>query len=780
MLDNIQEKHKAHPLPAFIFLAIITLAMFADILFSAGNMVLSQDGTDLTSQFIYWRDFGFSQLRQGNLALWNPHIFSGVPFFGGFQSALLYPPNFLYLVLPLKTAINTGIVLHVFLIGYFMYLWTAYRGLHFLACLLSSVLIMFSGSYFLHIYPGHLTNLCAMAWVPLVFLVIDHLVEHPSLRWCLAGIFTAAMAVLAGHPQYLYFTALAALIYTALCLITFDRRFLIVISLIAACLGAACLTAVQIFSGLDAARESVRSLGLSYQFASMFAFPPENLLTLLTPNFFGDMENFPYWGRCYLWEMSLFIGVTGITLAFYGIIYGHSKTRRFSLAMIIILLILALGVHTPLFKLLYHWLPGFDKFRGSSKFIFFLTIFLALLAAIGLDELIRNKYRGLKITIIILAAGILFWCSALWLFYFTDISPAHAGLWPKILNFISGTGESYLATNLYLNQNFVYESSRFAARSLTQAAVICLLLSLFFYLTKYNKIFIYLIALLAMAEIFIFAHNYRPVFDLQNKLKNDAAVFMREHPGDHRILNLSNPNSAMSTGAFDLWGYDQGVSRRYAQFMYFTQGQNPDLATPYLNFRKIHHLFPMIRCRYIITGQEGKTAVQEIPGALPRFSLITNWQVIAGRDDIFRQMDQTSFDPRKTVILEEAIPLTPTAPDKTGELFMENTSSDHATLSVNIKQPSILLITDSYSHGWKAAPLAGSVQHSYRIMPANYAIMAVPLAATGLHKIRLEYRPTTYIVGKWISLISAAAYLIIVLFSLRRRKAEWSLRRKRN
>ena len=91
----------------------------------------------------------------------------------------------------------------------------------------------------------------------------------------------------------------------------------------------------------------------------MFSYPPENFITLLTPNFFGDNISFPYWGRCYLWEMSLFLGVTGLILAVYGGVYSSKNIRRFSLIMIVLLLLLALGSHTPLFRFLYNFVPGF-------------------------------------------------------------------------------------------------------------------------------------------------------------------------------------------------------------------------------------------------------------------------------------------------------------------------------------------------------------------------------------------------------------------------------------
>src|ERR1044072_2467672 len=100
-------------------LALLTLLMFGPILFASGDIVLSnKDRSDILDQSSHWRQFGFGQLRQAPLPLWNPHIFSGAPFFG-LQSGLLYPLNFPFLILPLARAINWTIALHVFLAGMF-------------------------------------------------------------------------------------------------------------------------------------------------------------------------------------------------------------------------------------------------------------------------------------------------------------------------------------------------------------------------------------------------------------------------------------------------------------------------------------------------------------------------------------------------------------------------------------------------------------------------------------------------------------------------------------
>jgi hypothetical protein len=72
-------------------------------------------------------------------------------------------------------------------------------------------------------------------------------------------------------------------------------------------------------------KETVRSGGLKYEVASTFSLPPENLLTLLVPDVLGSMPTDPtrdtaqnYFGRCYLWEVSVFVGLTGLVLAIVG------------------------------------------------------------------------------------------------------------------------------------------------------------------------------------------------------------------------------------------------------------------------------------------------------------------------------------------------------------------------------------------------------------------------------------------------------------------------------
>ena len=92
---------------------------------------------------------------------------------------------------------------------------------------------------------------------------------------------------------------------------------------------------------------------------------------------------------------------------------------------------------------------------------------------------------------------------------------------------------------------------------------------------------------------------------------------------------------------------------------------------------------------------------------------------------------------------------------------------DHLTIEAVLPEPSILLITDVYSHGWHASPLPGSSQKEYQIMPANYILRAIPLQK-GQHRIHVEYAPHSFKIGKWITVTAALVFLVFMVWHLRR------------
>jgi hypothetical protein len=732
-------------------LALLALAMFHDALFAAGASVLGAANGDMGLQFLPWRDFGFAELARGNLALWNPHIYSGAPFFGGMQSALLYPPNWLYLVLPLPLATNWTIVLNVWLLGAFVFLWALRRGLHPFAAFVSGALGMYCAPHFLHVAAGHLSGLAAMPWIPLVFLAIDGWLDARKPAWCLLGMLAVAMQILAGHPQYVFFTALIAAVYSLVRLTEpVARRPAAAAGLAAFYVGGAALAAVQLFAGMQAAGETVRGKALPYAFAAMVGFPPENLVTFVVPGFFGDMANHPYWGRWILWEANAFVGVLGFGLAAYGLTARQVRGKSALVAAAALSVLLALGDSTPLFRLLYDWVPLFDRFRGAGKFILLTALVLVLFAGYGLDRILRERSVAPAPLLIgaALAAALLAASAAV-----------RSVDWSALMQAIHATGQSYLDAQRYAEPGFVLAGQAFASLGLLLAGITAVVGVALAFWTGREPRAAFVLGALAVAEIFAFARMHRPTFDPARIALPELREVLAADPGEYRILNFPYPNAAMSLRAYDIWGYDPGVTRRYGEFIQWSTGADPAAATSYVSFTRFHALLAMLRLKYLVVRERGELKIVEgATPALGRLELVGAYRVGARPEEILRAMGEPSFDPRREVILEREPRPAPRAAPAPGRAAIVREGTDFIEISAELAAPSILLITDAWAPGWRATALNGSAQASYELMPANYALRAVPLDR-GRHRLRVEYAPSGFRVGVLVSILAWLAWM---------------------
>jgi hypothetical protein len=303
----------------------------------------------------------------------------------------------------------------------------------------------------------------------------------------------------------------------------------------------------------------------------------------------------------------------------------------------------------------------------------------------------------------------------------------------------------------------------FASKSLAISATIFLFVALLLFFSRKSIKATYVVGLFAIAEIFLVAKASLPTFALASMSSPVVERVLAEHNGDYRVLNLVNGNVAMATGVGDIWGYDSVVLRRYAEFMTYTQGLPPEEATQYVSFSQYHRLFKMLRCRFAFIPTGGKIGIIDEKDVMPRLQLIQDYEVIQGRDDIFKKMGNETFDPREHIILETPPSIEPVISDEKGTVSIIEASTDHLNIEADLPNPAMLLITDVYSKGWHARPLSGSCQEKYEVMPANYILRAIPLSK-GHHSIRVEYIPLSFQIGRGISLVAITSY--IVLFGL--------------
>src|SRR3989339_1365907 len=376
---------------AILTLFLLTLAYFYNVVIPDGSSVLSDQNTDTRHQLFYWRYFGFNTLAKGIIPLWNPYIYSGAPFVGGLQSAIFYPLNLIYLIFPIHVAINYSIILHVFLSGAFTYLYLRFiklspksavvrlsahdevqnpqlysDRLSRSSCMISSIIFMFCAPQIFHVYAGHLTILCAIMWLPLILLFSEIFICANNFLYALLGGVTVACNILAGHPQYSFYTAIAVFVYF---IIRISQEFnnhrdwksagYRISGFLIIYITGFLLSAIQLLPAVELAKHSVRHT-LSYEWVGHFSFPPENFITLFIPEFFGNLVKTPYWGRYLLWEMSLFVGILPLMLCALSSFYYRNKFTKTFLIMALTCSVLALGKFTPFFKILYNFVPGFN------------------------------------------------------------------------------------------------------------------------------------------------------------------------------------------------------------------------------------------------------------------------------------------------------------------------------------------------------------------------------------------------------------------------------------
>ncbi len=756
---------------AAIVAALFTLASLILVLVLPSDALLSASNTDMTSEFVSWRAFLADSLRHGYLPLWNPYTYGGQPFLGGFESAVLYPPNLLFLGLPLAPALNFSILLHLVILGWGMERWASSRGLHAGAAALAGIVVPLSGAVFPHVYAGHLSNLCTMAWAPWIFLGLESWIKQGHRR----GLFLASAAIclqiLAGHIQYFFYTAVAvgiqALVLT-LAEPSLRRRAL---PAAAGCyLASMALGTAQLLPGLATASEGIRQQKLDHDFAAMFSFPPENFLTVIAPGFFGSLSTPVYWGRGYLlWEVSFFVGAVGPLLIAIALCFKGPVRRGAFLDLVIAggLVVLALGVHTPLFDLLYRFAPGFGHFRGWAKFLFPATLFLVLVMATGADALLRGKAIPRFIAWAGLLAGLIAGGAGLLIYFNPDCLTEY-------LNVVAASHESYVPPANFTQPDFIHEAGMHAGLSLGLVALVLIAAGAILLFVDRRPFLRWALPGLLVVEMFGFAAGQVTVSHFSDAMPDVLRQFVAAHPGDYRVLNFVYSNNGFLLGAGDLGGDNPSPLRRYAEFITFTQGGDPDHATQYLPFQTMSPLYALLRFRYAFVpatdGGDGGRVVESPVSPLPHLSLVTDWKVLPGRDALFSTMKDSSFSPGSTALLESE-PEPHPDPSATGTATLISDRPNELIIEADTTGPALLLITDLYDHNWRAESLPGSVQPSYQVMPADYILRAVPLTA-GHHHLKIVYAPTALPIGLALSLAAWTLWLVLLIRNRRRTKQQ--------
>jgi len=169
-----------------------------------GALVLSPD--DGVVQNVPLRAAAALTVRGGNLPLWNPYIFSGMPLHGAAQAGVLFPPNWFYLAFSIPVATNLMMLTTYALAALGAYLYARRSGASIAGAMVSS--FVWQWSAFMVCQIGHTNIVQTAACLPWILWAIDgYGLTSRKWRGLWISVFVAVQ-VFAGHPQTLVYSLL--------------------------------------------------------------------------------------------------------------------------------------------------------------------------------------------------------------------------------------------------------------------------------------------------------------------------------------------------------------------------------------------------------------------------------------------------------------------------------------------------------------------------------------------------------------------------------------------
>ena len=771
-------------------LALAALAVYPALLLRktvlGGGAML---GYDLFNYFFPAKTFFAASLARGEAPLWNPYIYFGAPYLANVQMAALYPPDLIFAILGFPSAVAISQWLHLWIAGAGMYALARWGWrLGPLAALTGGV--AFAGSGFFAAHMGHLNQVHAGAWLPWEALCLWRLASAGGRRgpiWLVAGGAVVALQLTAGHTQEVYYS-LFALGLLAVGFAVFPpagapRRLPHLLAFAGICINGTLLAAAQLLPAMELTRLSYRQGGIPIDEAVAYAVDRTSILETVLPTFWSLPNQ----------EVTGYVGVTALVLAVAAV--GVSPARRTALALLFLTalaLTLALGVYTPLYDYLYRFVPLFNSFRAPGRWVLVSGFALAGLAALGADALrwrscplARERLAArFSFALTAAAAGLALICLRSNVVHAIQWLP-HARV--AVLWMLAGAGSAALAlAGLF---------SPWPWPRLALVGVLALELAFAAHEAEYNRpgdSSLYsgtppVVALFPASSGGADGRAESRVLSLAVEERLDPERFGRAVPtgdGDFKryasMREALKPNLGVVYGLPTIDGYDGGLlpTRDYARFKsLLITGETP---VPHLTLppqvagKADARLLAAFGVRYVLTdGREGAPGEgwhlrEAAPGAawLYENALGTTRvlfpdrvvgepdpdeaaRLLAGSDLTQLAVVSGPVDPAIAALGDAIRPITPPERRSTTVVDYRNHVVE---LRAEVDRPSLLVLTDSYYPGWRAAVDGQPV--SIALVDGLFRGVVVP---SGTHQVRFWFDPLSVKLGAAISCLAIAA-----------------------
>jgi len=749
-----------------IIIFLLAVGFFYKLFLNPSQMI--SPARDIVSIYYHFKDFlNFSLFNGQGLPLWDPYIFSGMPFIANPESAIFSPFNILYLIFPVSFAFGFSSFINTFLIGTFTYLFAKLIKISKISSLLSAVIMMFSGPFIILIFPGHTYILDTITWFPILLYIFEVSFLKNKLIYSVFAGFVLGFIGVAGHIQPGVYGFLTAFSYLVLRIIVSRDKSKIKILLlpILSSIIAFFIFEIQLIPLFELFMVSDRAGGVSYIFASDFSLPLKQLIGFILPNFFGNPVINNYWGRSNFWSTCGYLGVIPLILTIFAIYKGKNIFTYIFSILGIFALLFSLGKYSIVFPFFYNFVPFFNDFRVPARFLYIYAFSLAILSGIGFDKLIKLKRT------LLLWLGKIFLITGL---FFITLTLIFNFIPQKISYF-----ERYLLNSSYaigISRELIFSQ---IIQDLFIFWIIIILFSAFLILkSKYRTNFLnYFLIFLVISNLWFYWQGYYTTKALENvfpkqevieQIKKDSSTF---RVFDQTGLLISDLEYARLENVL---GISAALSSTYREFFHLTGAHSDSKYDVFIDIKKITNLIPLklLNVKYLITKQniendslnlklKGINNLYEITDTLPRVYVIPNGVTVKDTKEALQNIKDGKFDLKSTILIEDY-------PSFSGdqiykEIAIKNRSSDKIILNTFSSKRGFLVLSEIYYPGWKAFDNSKEL----KIYKGDGLVRVLPLSS-GTHNIKFVYDPLSYTYGKYISIISVL--LIIVFIYLKRRK----------
>jgi hypothetical protein len=688
---------------------------------------------DPIQQYYPWRLYAVESVRSGFLPLWNPYSFSGSPFLANLQSTILYPPNLLFLLIPVARGFAYSAFLHLCLAGLGAFGLLRLLGLRQVSALLGGLVFMLNG-YFIAWLEFPAFSYWVLAWLPLLLLFTELTVRSGRGRYAALTGLVFALQFLGGQLQISVYLVLAAALYAGVRAAAQRGRRptpLFVAGQFLAAVGiGAVIAAAQLLPTWELATQSARPLGGP---ALSTALPITHLATYFIPNFYGNPVDANYWGdirgqySINFIETCGYVGALALLLAFVGLRAWERPAGKYFALLTLLSLLVALG--TPVANLLYLGVPGFRQLAGLSRIISLTAFGLAGLAALGAEELLERPRRITAACAAFAVVGLGLVCFGLALY--------GAALAPEF--------------QAYLRWQFIVGGA-FGVLSLLVVA-----------LRGARRLpagwFGLAATVLVIGDLFVFGYRFNPVADpAMAYFETPALRYLQQHQGHGRTTSLlvrgdivrdaMPANTTMVFRLRDVHGSDSLFWGRYLRFMNATgSARNPwplpgSGVADLLAVRQVLVEEPVRAPGWELVLNDRGARVYRNSAALERA-----FAAQPGRPETtgLREVAAAGFDPRADVL-------------PGSEVRFLRDDPDCVAFRLRVPRAASAVLADPFYPGWHVRvdgrPARGRL--------AYFLFRSVPVEA-GEHVVEWRFEPASFRAGLFLSLLGlavAAGWLI--------------------